>query len=464
MIEQIEPFHRVSESERPPRWVGWTVRAMRAHFTAAGAVLLVGALAILAYLFALEFERVTITNGLRITRPGSIYEQKIQLQMAGAVLLALASALQLRAAGALGGRRRGARAVVRLAAALLLLSLPAGAVVWWQADRATGSGVIGQLLSNLSLGVRLLAVALIAQGLLAAWYWLATTRPAFRRMLDARGKAVSPVLRRLGWMAVGLGLVAALALGLGLAVATDWLYELPVPRPQPGELLYATSFDAFNDEWDLYPGGDSVQVQAQEGGEAGDAPDQASDMALVISYGSGTPDEVVWSVLDRKLSDFDLRVTARLLDGPVDQNQYCAVFRYRDERNFYIFCITADGYYSLAKVRDGVQEKVSDWGMSSAIRLGAVANEMRVIGQGDEFRFFVNGEPVLLCLKGENQTSMWAYGEEPGVCLTDKPVDVYRDAAFAQGRIALAAGTIDGSAVTVAFDDLLIVGPDSMVE
>jgi len=165
LIEQIEPFHRVSESERPPRWAGWTLRAMRAHFTAAGTVLLVGALAILAYLFALEFERVTMTRGLRITRPGSIYEQKIQLQMAGAVLLALASVLQLRVAGVLGGRRRGAPAAARLAATLLLLSLPAGMFAWWQADRATGSGVTAQLLSDVSLGVRVVAVALVVQGL-----------------------------------------------------------------------------------------------------------------------------------------------------------------------------------------------------------------------------------------------------------------------------------------------------------
>jgi hypothetical protein len=40
---------------------------------------------------------------------------------------------------------------------------------------------------------------------------------------------------------------------------TDWLYELPVPRPDPGELLYATSFDAFNDEW-TFPGRDEAQI------------------------------------------------------------------------------------------------------------------------------------------------------------------------------------------------------------
>jgi hypothetical protein len=62
-----------------------------------------------------------------------------------------------------------------------------------------------------------------------------------------------------------------------------------------------------------------------------------------------------------------------------------------------------------------------------------------------------------LCLKGENKNSMWI---GPGECLTDELRYVYRDSAFKQGRIALAAGTIYGSEVQVAFDDLVVVGPD----
>jgi hypothetical protein len=183
-------------------------------------------------------------------------------------------------------------------------------------------------------------------------------------------------------------------------------------------------------------------------------------MALVVEYGSGAPDEVVWSVLDRKFSDFDLRVTAHLLKGPVDQNQFGVVFRYRDESNFYIFRISADGYYSLGRVRDGVQEKISDWGVTDLIHQGTVPNEIRVVGYGDAFRFFINGQPAPLCLKGENETSMWANWEGPGICYTAEPTVVFHDSAFAQGRIGLAAGTIDGSEVTVAFDDVIVTGPD----
>ena len=64
-----------------------------------------------------------------------------------------------------------------------------------------------------------------------------------------------------------------------------------------------------------------------------------------------------------------------------------------------------------------------------------------------------------LCMKGENELSMWASWEGPGICFTDALRYVYEDGAFKQGRLALAAGTIDGSEIRVAFDDLVIIGP-----
>jgi hypothetical protein len=257
--------------------------------------------------------------------------------------------------------------------------------------------------------------------------------------------------------------IAVIALGLTLGVLTDWLYEVPVARPEPGQLLYATTFDAFNDEWDIYPGRDSAQIVNSETLSLASTESHAAPLAgnaLIVSYGSPMSDEVVWSTLSRKFNDIDLRVTTQQISGPVDQSQYGVIFRYRDKMNFYIFRISSDGYYLLAKVNDGVQEKISDWGVSEAIHQGQAANEIRIVARGDEFRFSVNGQPMPLCLKGTNETSMWASWEGPGICYTDQLTFIYKDDSFKQGRIALAAGTLDGSAVAVAFDDLLMVGPD----
>jgi hypothetical protein len=254
-------------------------------------------------------------------------------------------------------------------------------------------------------------------------------------------------LRRIG---IGLWIAVIIILGIALGVLTDWLYELPVPHPEPGELLYATSFDAFSDEWNLYPGRDSAQiVEVRSAGLSGGT--------LLITYGAGKPGEIVWSALDRKFGDMDLRVTARHVSGPVDQNQYGVIFHYRDKQNFYFFRINDDGYYWLIKVRDGVHEEISAEGFSDAIHRDA-ANEMRIVAQGDKFRFFVNGQPMPLCLKGENLNSMFS---APGVCFPGGELTyVFKDKAFTQGRVALVVGTMDGSEISVAFDDALIVGPD----
>lgn len=454
MAENIQPFYRVPPADSQGHWSKWATRLMRAHFALTGVVLFVSGMALLAYLFSLEFNRLDLRWNLRIESAGDIYRAEVQLRMAVALALVLISLLFFQAVGALSQRGGKTVLLVRLAATLLAVSLPAGAALWWRMDQSAGLGVAAQLLQDVQTGVRIIALLLIGQGALALLYWAISIRCSFGVPAESAVTAHGLWQRRVRRLAIVLALGGLLGLGGTLAVLTDWLLELPVTRPEPGQLLYATTFDDFNDEWDLYAGRDAAQVQAipTEGTQP--------DPALVIVYGSGAPDEVVWSSLDRKFNDFDLRVTARLLDGPVDQNQFGVVFRYRDENNFYIFRISADGYYSLGKVRAGVQEKISDWGVTDLIHQGGAPNEIRVIGYGNRFLFYINGQPVPLCLRGENETSMWANWEGPGICYTAEPTTVFRDGAFAQGRIALAAGTIDGSDVVVAFDDVILTGPD----
>ena len=57
-------------------------------------------------------------------------------------------------------------------------------------------------------------------------------------------------MRQIG---IGLWLLVAVISGLVLAVMTD-VIELPVEHPEPGELLFVTTFDDFNDEWDIQRG------------------------------------------------------------------------------------------------------------------------------------------------------------------------------------------------------------------
>jgi hypothetical protein len=463
MTQTIEPFYRPSfssdESRRPP----WVLRVMRVHFALAGIALFLAALGLFGYLYWLDFQRVDLS--LRIERAGDIYRQTVQVQFAAAVVLGVASLILFRAVSLLSRSRRSGLTWGRAAAAVLLVGSPLGFLLWRMVSNSSTatSGATGFMRQALRTATWGIGAAAIAQSILALWYIGATFWEPLHAICAEEEPAPHLTLRRIRRFGIGVWLIALVALGFTLGVLTDWVYEVPVTPPDPGQFLYATTFDAFNNEWDVYPGRDSAQIVANETLSlvATDSPvAPLPGNVLIVSYGSPMSDEVVWSTLSRKFNDIDLRVTTRQVSGSTDQSQYGVIFRYRDTKNFYIFRISSDGYYLLAKVKDGVQEKISDWGVTDAIHQGQAANEIRVVARGDAFRFFVNGQPMPLCLKGTNETSMWASWEGPGICYTDELTYIYTDDSFRQGRIALAAGTIDGSPVAVAFDDLLMVGPD----
>lgn len=467
MTQSIEPFVRVKDHQdhvAQRRWPVVTLRLMQVHLLLFGSGLFLGGVALFGYLYSLEFERIDITGGLRITRHGEIYTSDFQLKVLGVLVLLGLSLLQFRVASLLAQRRRSGLVLARISAMMLVLGLPVGAYLWALSSGANSddSGLFSQLIHELAWGVRLAAGLLIVQALLAIWYVFASLLRPMQQCCRAQLPLGNLLLRRIRRLSILAWAVVIIALALMLGILTDWIFELPVPEPEPGELLYVTAFERFNDEWDLFPGRDSAQVVVINDliSDLAISPVPAlSEKVLVISYGAGVSDEIIWSTLNRKFGDFDLRVTARLIEGPIDQNQFGVIFRYRDPDNFYVFRITADGYYSLVKVRNGVQERISDWGVSDAILQSDAANEVRVVARGDRFQFYVNGTALPLCMKGENETSMWANWEGPGMCFTDEPRFEFVDGEFTQGRIALAAGTIDGSDVTVAFDDLVLVGP-----
>lgn len=264
-------------------------------------------------------------------------------------------------------------------------------------------------------------------------------------------------------------------LGLVYAILTD-VIELPVQDPEPNELLFVTNFDNFNDEWDIYPGRNSVEVQEDENGNP----------RIVITVDSGIRNDGVFTLINRKFSDFDLRVTATQLQSASDHdNRIGVIFRHRDNDNYYVFEISGDGWYRLIKVKEGLEraETISDWIPTTIvtdsfgevnetlIRPGAentigepldASNEIRVVGRDDKFWFYVNGQLVPLCQKGENLRSL--YDEDTHQCVSDELAPYFQDDDFKQGHVGLSAGYTPSSStldpVQIAFDNLIIVGPD----
>lgn len=451
----------IDETHADTPAVPWTLRAMQIHFALVGIALLLGVVAI-AWLIYPDFDRIRLGAGLRITNPGSIYEQETQISLFLMVSLGLLSVIPFRAVAGLIGRYRRSILVARLISLGLLIGIPIAGfmtlyIVNLPADRDQMS-TSQQLIDEAALAILAAMTVLFTQALLTLWYQVWLSRAGTRDLLSKRESRRFVLLHRLRVVGLVLGLLVFIAIAVVLGVLTDWLYERPVARPDPGELLYATTFDAFNDEWKLFPGRDSAAIVASD--EAAIQTDELTGQVLAIEYGTGKSGEVVWSVLDRKFSDFDLRVTVQLVDGPFDQNKIGVGFRYKDTENFYYFGLTADGYYGLVKVTDGVPVEESQWGASDLIDQTKTAHEIRIVARGSSFQFFVDGVLMPLCLRGNNLNSLW---QSPGVCWEGGELTtVYRDDAFSQGRIALAAGTWDGSDIRVAFDDVLIVGPEPL--
>ena len=131
----------------------------------------------------------------------------------------------------------------------------------------------------------------------------------------------------------------------------------------------------------------------------------------------------------RNYNNTVLEVEATQEAGPND-NIYGVMVRKVDWNNYYIFAISGDGYYSMAKLQNNTWTPTSwIWKKSSAIHTGNATNLIRVESDGDKFSFYVNNIEV----------------------------DNYTDSSFASGMIGVSTGTLyTPGAVSIGFDNLRI--------
>jgi hypothetical protein len=158
--------------------------------------------------------------------------------------------------------------------------------------------------------------------------------------------------------------------------------------------------------------------------------DTGRDALRAISRGRlliNVPEEDLfrWATLDtgNLYKDFYVEVDAEPLAGPAD-GMMGIVFRYTDADNFYTFLTSADGYYALIAFVDGEVDRLVDWSESDALDPG-----------------------------GENTLGVLAVGRELAIFANDEELERVTDRSFAEGDIALLAGTNSDAGLEVAFDD-----------
>lgn len=261
---------------------------------------------------------------------------------------------------------------------------------------------------------------------------LRDTGPIWRFRVKSLGR---PMKRfRPLFLSVALGLTA-----WGLTRLDDAIKAAPPPvSAGPGNVLYAETFSSPSDEWETSDGRLASRI---EGG--------------ILKIDVGAENSAPFVPTRWHFGDFDMRVVTAAVGGPLE-NGYGVVFRLRDARNYYSFIITSDGYYRLAKAVDGIEREISTWVPSDAILTDfGAGNTIRVVGAGDTFTFYVNGEQVQLCLPDDpDGASTFSGGQCFGAL-----VDEYVDGTHAAGRLGLIAVSLMEPDVSVVFDNLVVTMP-----
>lgn len=162
------------------------------------------------------------------------------------------------------------------------------------------------------------------------------------------------------------------------AIATEEAFKNYYEERNNWPLIMRDTFDDNRNEWSLEDDdGDlaSVSWEIEKGKYIWNA--MAKQAFIYWTYPSVTP-----------TTDFNLSVDARELNGP-QNGQYGLVFRLLDENNYYLFLIDQFKNYSFELYNEGEWFTITYGTISPAI-LHDEENRIVVIGEGPNFRFYIN--------------------------------------------------------------------------
>ena len=139
-----------------------------------------------------------------------------------------------------------------------------------------------------------------------------------------------------------------------------------------------------------------------------------------------------WSVPGLEFNDVDIEVNAVKLGGP-DDNDFGLICRYQNKDNFYMLVISSDGYYGIAKIKNGqyILLGADQLQYSNSIALGQAANNIRAECVGPNLRLYANS-----------------------VLLTE-----VQDGDFPSGDVGLVAGTYNTPGTDILFDNFIVRKP-----
>ncbi len=268
--------------------------------------------------------------------------------------------------------------------------------------------------------------------------------PSSMNTLPQAQKSGSNIWKILGIIA-GIGLLACIALSAGVylmvvrpalnagqnqlatagaaistAVADPTFQAIVAPTDAPSRptaaasggssVLYKQTFDTASSDFDE--------------NETENASYKFIDGAYSVS--AKKPNLIIWQKIKGDYGNAAISLDTTI-DGP-KESAAGLLFRYQDDKNFYLFTITGDGRYGLDMYKDDNLTTLIDWTESAAIKTVGELNSLRVETIGDKIRLYAN----------------------------DKLLDEISDGTFKRGKTAIALNTFDDPKLTVTFDNLVI--------
>lgn len=140
-----------------------------------------------------------------------------------------------------------------------------------------------------------------------------------------------------------------------------------------------------------------------------------------------------WTVAGQHFDDVQIEVDATKIGGP-DDNDFGIICRYQDRANFYMLITSSDGYYGIAKLKDGRYSMIGSEQLqySDRIARGQHVNHLRADCIGSTLRIYANDHLLMEA----------------------------QDSDFAAGDVGLLAGAYDLKGVDLLFDNFVVKRPD----
>jgi hypothetical protein len=196
----------------------------------------------------------------------------------------------------------------------------------------------------------------------------------------------------------------------------DTLLGQPAPTSLPGEALFQDDYSQMTNDWGIWERSTGTVSYAQGG------------LRILVD----SPNVDLWSVAGKSFGDVRVESEVRRMGGAPD-NVFGLICRYQDNQNFYMFLVSSDGYYGIARLKDNQYGLIGidQLQYSSKIQHDAITHQLRGDCIGESLKLYLDGDLLMDA----------------------------RDGDFTTGDVGVLAGAYSTSGVDILFDNFIVTQP-----